>query len=401
MEFFWQLALKAGMTRPPLKILCVTDFYLPGFKGGGPIRTLANMRKLLAGAAEIAIFTRDRDLGSDTPYDAIKPNEWLDATDGPIFYADPDGFNAKGVRGAMAGQAFDILYLNSFFGFRSSIQMVLAFRRAHQAPQILLAPRGEFSEGALAIKALKKRVFLALARGLGLYKNIQWHASTALEKQDILRQFPRAKGNILLAEDPIDIGDGAQIEAPEKPAGTARLAFISRISPMKNLDGLLRILATVKSPVTLEIFGPAEDEAHWQACQALISALPDHISATHRGALTPDEVSPVFARFDLFAFPTHGENFGHVIFESLRAGTPVLVSDQTPWKTDASGAVTSLALSDLDAWRQAIEQVAARTVAQQAALRTATLDYARRYAANTDTKKQNIALFQNAISCDR
>lgn len=389
------------MTRTPLKILCVTDFYLPGFKGGGPIRTIANMRKLLAGEAEIAVFTRDRDLGSDAPYDAIKTNEWLAAKDGPIFYADPESFGAKGVRRAMAGQDFDILYLNSFFGFRSSIQLVLAFRRARQASHILLAPRGEFSEGALAIKRLKKRVFLTLARGLGLYKNVKWHASTELEKQDILRQFPRAAGNILLAEDPIDIGDGAEIKVSEKPTGIARIAFISRISPKKNLDGLLRILATVKSPVALEIFGPTEDRAHWQACQALINALPGHISATHRGSLTPDEVSPAFARFDLFAFPTHGENFGHVIFEALRAGTPVLVSDQTPWKTDTSGALTAIPLSDLEAWRHAIEQVAARTAPEQTALRTATLGYARRYAANNDTKKQNIAMFQKIVSYDR
>ncbi|MBL1436918.1 MAG: glycosyltransferase [Rhodobacteraceae bacterium] len=392
---------KAGMTLTPLQILCVTDYYLPGFKGGGPIRTIANMRKLLADQVEIAIFTRDRDLGADGPYESIQANEWLDAADGPIFYGDSEGFNAKSLQQAMAGRAFDVLYLNSFFGFRSSIQIVLAFRRVRQAPQILLAPRGEFSQGALAIKAFKKRMFLSLARGLGLYKNVQWHASTEMEKDDILRQFPCAAGKILLAEDPIDIENGVEDEAPLKQTGTAKLAFISRISPMKNLDGLVRMLAIVKSNVELDIFGPVEDEGHWKTCQALIEALPENIITTFQGPLEPDDVSRVFSQFDLFAFPTHGENFGHVIFEALRAGTPVLVSDQTPWKTDPTGAITALPLDDLDAWRQAIEQVAARAQPQQAALRAATLDYARSYAANTDTKKQNIAMFQNAASCDR
>jgi glycosyltransferase involved in cell wall biosynthesis len=49
-------------------------------------------------------------------------------------------------------------------------------------------------------------------------------------------------------------------------------------------------------------------------------------------------VRGIFSRHDLFLFPTRGENFGHVIFESLAAGTPVLVSDRTPWQDlDAAG----------------------------------------------------------------
>ena len=35
---------------------------------------------------------------------------------------------------------------------------------------------------------------------------------------------------------------------------------------------------------------------------------------------------------DLFFLPTRGENFGHVIAEALSVGTPVLISDQTPWR---------------------------------------------------------------------
>lgn len=358
------------------------------------------MRKLLSDQVKIAVFTRDRDLGSGTPYNEVRANEWLDAKDGPIFYAGPDSFNTQGLQRAMADRTFDVLYLNSFFGFRSSIQVYLAFRRAKLAPKILLAPRGEFSQGALSIKWLKKRVYLRASRMLGLYRDILWHASTEMEKADILRQFPKATGRIFLAEDPIDIGEGGGTEVEPKPAGTARLAFISRISPKKNLDGLLRILALVKRPVELEVFGPTEDEAHWRVCQALMEILPDHITSTYRGPLEPDEVSRVFSRFDLFAFPTHGENFGHVIFEALRAGTPVLVSDQTPWKTDPSGAISTLALDDFDAWRQAIEQVAVRSQPQQAVLRAATLEYARSYAINNDTQKQNTAMFRNVVSSD-
>jgi glycosyltransferase involved in cell wall biosynthesis len=36
--------------------------------------------------------------------------------------------------------------------------------------------------------------------------------------------------------------------------------------------------------------------------------------------------------FDLLVLPTRGENFGHVVLESLAAGTPVIVGRDTPWQ---------------------------------------------------------------------
>nr|QKQ37162.1 glycosyltransferase [Escherichia coli] len=34
---------------------------------------------------------------------------------------------------------------------------------------------------------------------------------------------------------------------------------------------------------------------------------------------------------DVFALPSHNENFGNVYLESLAAGTPILASKHTPW----------------------------------------------------------------------
>ena len=35
---------------------------------------------------------------------------------------------------------------------------------------------------------------------------------------------------------------------------------------------------------------------------------------------------------NFFILPTLGENFGHAIYEALGTGTPVIISNTTPWK---------------------------------------------------------------------
>ncbi|RWD26609.1 MAG: glycosyltransferase [Mesorhizobium sp.] len=385
-----------------IKVLCVVDFYLPGFKGGGPIRTLANMCEALGGNVEFSIFTRDRDLGSDEPYPGVRANKWLRLPSGVIYYADPSKFNAKHMAKAAAGlHSFDVLYLNSFFGYRSSISIYLKQRFVwRNGASVCIAPRGEFSEGALSIKRLKKETYLSCARLVGLYRDVHWHASTQLEAEDIQRQFPHSRGKIHLAADPVSAASEYSMRPkhPRKRAGELAIAFISRISPKKNLGGLLEILSRVDRKIKLSIFGPIEDPAHWRNCQTIIKRLPTHITVEYCGALEPHEVSATFASYDLFAFPTLGENFGHVIFEALRAGTPVLVSDRTPWHAVSTGAITVIPLVSVDVWRQQLARAADRDADEQRSLEIAALEFANRYAATDGARSDTLKMFRSVAA---
>lgn len=379
----------------PIKVLCCTDYFLPGFAGGGQIRTIANMRDLLGGDVDLAIFTRDRDLGGAVAFDGIPIDAWHETEHGKVFYASPDNFGVPGLMQVTERERFDLLYLNSFFSSQSSIRPYVWSRRAHPELPILLAPRGEFSPGALAQKRMKKRVFLTLSRTLGLYRDIAWHASSETEKADILRQLPSA-AVIHVAEDPVTVDEDAQLRGTPGTTGdgTLRLGFISRISPMKNLDGLLRMLGTVSCRAELDIFGPIEDRNYWRLCEDLIGKLPPNVTAAYKGSLAPEDVSRTFVTYDLFPFPTLGENFGHVIFEALRAGTPVLLSDCTPWTHKDTGAITVLPLDDPDGWRAAFHQAARRTPDQRHDLRQATRAYAETYARNSGTRQENLVMFE-------
>lgn len=352
------------------RILTFLGFYLPGFKAGGPVRTIANMMEVLGDEFDFWIVTRDRDLGDDFPYANVTQNKWCEVGKARVFYCSPDRITISRFAKLISETPHDVLYLNSFFSPNFTIKPLLA-RYLGKLPEkaVIIAPRGEFSQGALRIKKLKKMLYIFIAKRFGLYNDITWQASSVHEKEDIIRSFKVKKSfvKIVIAIDlkaPPSTGkQDYQKTSSEKCNSTIlRIIFLSRISPMKNLDFVLQILASVKTKVQFDIFGPIEDAGYWKRCKLRIDNMPENIQIAYCGSVMPDQVERTFAKYDLFFFPTRGENYGHVIAESLSVGTPVLLSDQTPWrdlKIDRLG--WDLKLEDIEGFSCIIEHYSQMT----------------------------------------
>ena len=116
-------------------------------------------------------------------------------------------------------------------------------------------------------------------------------------------------------------------------AGPPRWTYIGRISRMKRLDLALEALSQLTVPVAFDIYGPIEDRELWARCTEVIAQLPDHVRVSYCGEIPHAEVVRTFNQYDAFVFPTAGENFAHVIAESLAAACPVICSDKTPWSS--------------------------------------------------------------------
>ena len=105
-----------------------------------------------------------------------------------------------------------------------------------------------------------------------------------------------------------------------KESGSLKIAFLSRVARKKNLDYALQVLANVCGNIVFDIYGPLEDIAYWQECQSIIAQMPTNVKVSYLGEVPPDQVMGILSEYHLFFFPTRGENFGHVISESLRCG---------------------------------------------------------------------------------
>lgn len=337
--------------------------YLPGYKSGGILRTVSNTVDHLGEEFNFLIVTQDRDLKDSTPYPNIIANTWQPVGGAMVYYLPPRSCTTRGLANLIAATPHDILYLNSFFDPVFTIKLLLA-RKLGWLPNspVLLAPRGEFVEGPLRLKYPKKITYIQLSSLLGFYKGILWQASSEHEKADIVRALKIKPDLVYEALDlPTKIFPRREEDAStlqEFGPRELRVVFLSRLTREKNLDYALKVLTKVRSRVLFEIYGPAEDALYWEECQVLIGRLPDNVTVNYLGGVRPEQVLQILGQYDLFLFPTTGENYGHVIAESLTAGTPVLISNQTPWRNlETEGLGWDMSLADIDSFVTVIEKL--------------------------------------------
>jgi len=338
--------------------------YLPGYKAGGILRTIVNTVDWLGDEFEFLIVTQDRDLQEATAYPDIPVKQWQPVKGAMVYYLPPGECTIKGLADLVAATPHDILYLNSFFDPVFTIKLLLA-RRLGWLPDkpLVFAPRGELVEGPLRLKYPKKLAYILLSRLAGFYRDIVWQASSEYEAEDFIRVMKLPAAGIHVALDlPPKPGSEPALNLSARPVvenGELRLVFLSRLTREKHLDYALKVLARVSARVSFDIYGPAEDAAYWQECQELIARLPANVTVHYCGIVTPDQVLAVLSRYELFFFPTTGENYGHVIAEALTAGTPVLISNETPWRhLQAAGLGWDLSLAEPDSFVAVIESLA-------------------------------------------
>ena len=312
-------------------ILLFIDWYLPGFKAGGPIRSMANMVQHLGKEFDFKIITRDTDYTSTEAYPGIISNAWNEGPFGEkVFYFSETQLNRKNLRKVIRETPYDIAYINGVYSWNFSI-LPLILCRKEQQKKIIVATRGMLAESAIEVKSSKKKLFLNLAKFSGIYKNVQFHVTNAAEEQDVYRSIGK-QARVFIADNlPVPMVPSAVIK-PNKQKGHLHLVNIARIAPEKNLAFALECLKNIsQGEIVFDVYGPAYDSNYEQACRNIAADLPKNISVNFSGSLSPDKIPDVLQQADLMFMPTRGENFGHIILESLQHGTPTLVSDQTPF----------------------------------------------------------------------
>ena len=309
-------------------ILIFLDYYEPGYKAGGPIRSISGFVNNFKDNFKIYLVTRDRDLNSNTTYASIETDKWLNYSKNVSLMYLTSGQHIKKITKILTEDTYDWIYLNSFFSFGYSIlpYILSKFKKINQG-KFLIAPRGELNAERLNVKPFKKKTFISIVKFLNFYGDVYWHATSTTEKQSISKVFPNSK--FLIAPNLAKISNFKPKHAKEKKS--LKIIFISRIVPYKNLHFAIDVVNKMQfsNNVVFHFFGPVQDKDYFKKCIEITKK--SSIEIEYKGELNHYEVSQTLLNYDVFLFPTLGENYGHVIAEALISGCIVLTSNQTPW----------------------------------------------------------------------
>lgn len=338
-------------------ILIFIDWYLPGYKAGGPIRSVANLVEAFHDQYDFSIVTSDRDLGDDGAYSGVETDEWVEVEHCKVWYASPERNSYRHLRNLIFGMSYDVLYVQSMFSLKYSLFPIWSSRAMTEEAKIVLAPRGMLHQGAIGLKRRKKRLFLRFFRFFGMHKSLTFQATDAQEQADIRQHF----GDVKVVQAPnlprMSLPEAQNID---KLVGQLKLVFFSRLTIKKGLHLVLEALQNQQAQISLDLYGVQDEPEYWARCAALIEDLPSNITVKYQGTVPPSASTQALQKAHTFIMPTLGENFGHAIFESLAAGRPVIISDQTPWQElEARQAGYVISLDEALALEDAIRGMAA------------------------------------------
>ena len=359
------------------RLLICADWFAPGYRAGGPIRSVVNLTRLLADQADVQVLTGCRDLGETQTYDGVPVNQWTRWADcASVFYGTGWARHREFLR-LLAKHRPSAVYLNSMFSWTAAIWPLLVLLLWYREVRVVLAPRGMLKPSALYRKFWKKGPLLRFLRGLGLTQRVVFHATSQDEVSEIQQQFPGARV-ILVPNVPQWPADVLPERGPDD--GVLKLVLVGRIHPIKNVHIAIESLRGLSVPCELVLVGPAEDAAYESRCRQLAGELVGAARVIFAGALDERAVREQLIRADALILPTQGENFGHAIFESFSVGTPVIISDCTIWRDLADKqAGWDLPLDEPEAFARAVRALSSTGPKARQTLREGALCVARTF----------------------
>lgn len=320
-----------------VKVLMVIPSYYPAIIYGGPIFSTMNTCAAI-NKDKINVFVSTTNANGKERLN-INPNVAINELGYPVKY-----YNEL-VVGRFSFRLLinvwkdilpaDVVHIQSIFSTPTPISLFYCWLFSRK---IILSPRGALGEWCLNKGNFIKKWWLRFLIKPFL-KNVIWHATSEQEKNDILRLFDSTR--IKIIPNGIDFEELSSSKVREDyfssgyDVGRSSRIIVSmgRLERKKGFDILIKSISKIINDgqdVRLFIAGP--DYGELSNLTELSRDLGIEDKVIFVGNISGDDKVNFFGAADVFAMPSHNENFGNVYAESLACGTPIVASKNTPWQ---------------------------------------------------------------------
>ena len=328
-------------------LFIITEYFHPFSDAGGPIRSIENIVNNLTPGSDFCILTSFSDYNNKP-----LPKDYIPNT---IFSDKFTGHKIAYVSKYLTGLFFlfksinrnDIVYINGLFKPSLNLIPILISNK------LIISPRGMLQYNLLKQKSIVKQLYLSLLKFIFLFKNVQWHAASKQEASEIINVFGKKTNIKVISNIPVKHFPTYKkyLKQPQKLS----LVYYGLIVENKGLLTLIQTLKSLNYTVSLDIYGSVKDQTYWKLCQQELNTNNSLATFNYKGHANPADSQTILAGYDALVLLTKGENFGHSIYEALSVGTPVIISDKTPWVFEESvtpaGWIVNYANNEFDTQR--------------------------------------------------
>ena len=254
---------------------------------------------------------------------------------------------------------YDMIHIHAWWNLVSVLGCLVALMR--KVP-VIISPRGTLSNYSFHNKNNNIKSIMHSWLGKPLLKKCCIHTTSSNEYDVMKTMLP----NNTIFNIPNFINLTKNKFSGYQSTDHLRLIFFSRIEEKKGLDILLNALKSVTIPYKLTIAGDGNNEYVNQLKKmALDNGITDQVEWI--GFQTANKYELLY-NHDVMILPSHDENFGNVVIESLSVGTPVLISravgladyvyqNNLGWLCETNSASVSTAINNLAGQKTEITRI--------------------------------------------
>ncbi|BBD57375.1 putative glycosyltransferase [Nostoc sp. HK-01] len=303
---------------------------------GGPAYSITNLAKALSHNNIYShLFTLDYQLnGRQLPVESVELHSLIAKK--LAIYVRGWQPSASNYLTKLASQELDLIHNHGLWMFPNLYARKAAVR--NKIP-LVISPRGMVESWSLNNSWYKKWPAWLLYEKHNLDNATAFHATSAEEVQSIR--------NLGYKQPVALIPNGVSIPTTNEQANRQVLTeifpelaqkkwllFLSRIHPKKGLDNLLYVWQSLANsfPDWHLIIAGADLIGYQSELQMLVERFNLKQQVTFTGMLSGQLKYSALTNADLFVLPTHSENFGIAIAESLAYGVPVVTTKGAPWQ---------------------------------------------------------------------